>query len=260
MKKDTNTNTNPIQVADKIFLVIETLAAQGAMGIMDLSNTLELNKTTVHRILNSLMYMGYVCQDSSNLKYFLTFKLCDLSSKILSQVDLIETVRPYLQELASQVHEVIHLVKLEGNHAVYIDKIESLSNSIRLVSQTGKSLPLYCSGVGKALLADMSDEKIKYFWENNPTPPVTKYTLSTYDDLFTDIQKIRERGYALDNEENEIDVRCIAVSFYDYGNTSKYAFSISAPVNRMDDARIESLVPIVFETKSKIMQRFGYHK
>ncbi|MDL2249706.1 IclR family transcriptional regulator [Lachnospiraceae bacterium OttesenSCG-928-J05] len=245
--------TNPIQVADKLFAVIELLAAKGAMGLMDLSNKLELNKTTAHRLLNSLVYMGYVFQEPSTHKYRLSFKICGLSNQILNNIDIARVVRPYLRELVNLTGETVHLVQLDGMNAVYIDKIESTNNSIRLVSQLGKQLPLYCSGVGKALLAEMPSEKVARIWNESEIVSLTPHTIVDFSELESELKKISKSGYAIDNEENEEGIRCVAASLGTKGSESDYAFSLSAPVYRMDDKRMAEIAKHILETKEKIM-------
>lgn len=129
---------NPIQVSDRIFRTIELLARSGPSGLLDISNELELNKSTVHRILNSLICMDYVKQDPDTSKYSLTFKICSLSNQVLSHNSLIDIARPYIQDLAEQTGETVHLVQMEGINAVYIDKVEAPHNSVRMVSMVGK--------------------------------------------------------------------------------------------------------------------------
>ena len=138
---------NPIQVADKIFLVMETLAQNGPMGLLELATQLDLNKTTAHRVLSSLHHVGYVAQNPENSKYFLTLKILELSNKVLEKMDILDITAPYLRQLMEFSGETVHLVQLDGVNAIYINKMESDDNSLRLVSRIGKRIPLYCSGV-----------------------------------------------------------------------------------------------------------------
>lgn len=248
---------NPIQVSERIFHAIECLAENGAMGLLELSNALKLNKTTVHRILNSLIYMDYVKQDPETLKYGLSFKFCGISSQILSHNNIIDLARPYIRALSEETGEVVHLVQLEGTKAVYIDKVEALRNSVRLVSMIGKSIPLYCSGVGKALMADMSDEKIRDIWNRSSIRKLTEHTITDFDEFQRVISDIRKNGYALDNEENELSVRCIAVSLKDFSGKPMYAISVSAPIHRMSDERVTAFKELILDTKKKIQQEMG---
>lgn len=250
-------NQNPIQVSERIFNTIECLAQSGPMGLLDLSKALGLNKTTVHRILNSLICMDYARQDPESLKYSLTFKFCGISSQILAQNSMIELARPHLKELSNQTGETVHFVQIDGKHAVYIDKVESSHSSVRLVSRIGKSVPLYCSGVGKALLADMSDEKIQAIWEESPVQPLTEYTITDFSEFQKTISQIRQSGYALDNEENELGVRCIAVSIKDFSGKPTYAISVSAPKNRMSDERILEIRDLILTAKDNIRKDMG---
>ena len=128
---------------------------------------------------------------------------------------------------------------------------------MRLVSMVGKSIPLYCSGVGKAMLADMPDEKIRSVWEQSDIRKITEYTITDLTDFQEEIRKIRRNGYSLDNEENEPGVRCIAVSLKSFQGKPSYALSISAPKDRMEDSRIEELKEMILNTKEKISQETG---
>lgn len=243
---------NPIQVADRLFLTMEVLAQNGAMGLVELSNQLELHKSTVHRLLNSLIFMGYARQDLETGKYSLTFKLLELSNQLLAHVDVIEIVRPYLKKLMQQTGETVHFVQKDGNYAVYIDKVESDQNSVRMVSKVGSRIPLYCSGVGKAMAAQMTEEQVRRMWQDSKIRALTPHTIVDCDEYLKALEDVKEKGYALDNEENELGVRCIAAGVTDYKGRPKYAFSISAPVSRMDDSRVEELVQYVLKMKEEI--------
>ncbi|WP_317855763.1 IclR family transcriptional regulator [Chakrabartyella piscis] len=243
---------NPIQVADRLFQTLELLATCPPMSLMELSQTLGLNKSTMHRILNSLVYMGYAKQENNSLKYTLTHRICELSNQFMHQTNIIPMVRPYLQELVNLSGETIHLVQMDQNSAIYIDKMESTQNSIRLVSKVGKSIPLYCSAVGKAMLANMGDDVIKEIWNNSDIRALTPQTIVDFKDFMNEIDRVRKNGYALDLEENELGVRCIAVAISNYQNQPNYAISISAPVTRMGRRRILELAEFVWDVKKRL--------
>lgn len=242
---------NPIQVADKLFLVLETLAKTGPIGLSDLCREIGLNKTTVHRILNSLLYMGYVRQDEQTAYYRLSFKIWDIANQFMGKIDLVEESRPLLKELAAKTGETVHLVQLDGTHAIYIAKEESES-SVRLVSMVGKRIPLYCSGVGKALLADMEDDKIREIWDKSDKKMLTGHTITDFETLINEIHSIRKKGYATDNEENELGIRCIAATITNTNHSPQYAFSISAPSHRMDDAKMKEIAEYALQMKSRL--------
>ena len=114
---------NPVQSAERIFQVMETLAENGEMGLMDLSAALGLHKSTVHRLLMSLIYMGYARQDEATQKYMLSYKIVSMAGKLLERMDILQIARPYMQRLSDVSGETVHLVKREGNNTLYIDKI-----------------------------------------------------------------------------------------------------------------------------------------
>ena len=244
---------NPIQVADRLFQALEVLADRGAMGLMEIAVFLGLNKSTAHRVLNSLIFMGYVRQNAAG-KYESTFKVVGLANKIMNKVDIVNIVRPYLRRLMEQTGETVHFVERDGVDAVYIDKVESFSNTIQMVSQIGSRIPLYCSGVGKAIMAELNIQEIRDIWERSDVLSKTPYTVTDFNVFLKTLETIRRQGYALDNEENEEGVRCVAASFPEYTGKVRYAFSISAPVSRMDDDRIKELAGYVIDTKKRIME------
>lgn len=248
---------NPIQVAEKLFQVIELLAENGPMGIMDLSNRLGFHKSTVHRLVASLQHMGYIRQEEGSLKYFLSLKFLQIGSRILEQNDMAEMIHPALKKLSEQVGETVHLVRREGTEAVYIDKVEFNVGSIRMVSRVGSRIPLYCSGVGKALLAELPDEKIREIWEESEIVRLTPRTITSFEELMEHLRKVRQGGYAIDDEENEEGVRCIAVSLCDYHKEPVYAISISAPLSRMTTERIMELKTAVLDFKKEIAGSLG---
>lgn len=245
---------NPIQVADRLFQTLETLAANGPTGLMELSSELDLHKSTVHRILNSLIYMGYARQDAETNKYSLTYKILEISHQLLNKADIIDTLRPHLKKLVNETGETVHLVSLDEKDAVYIDKVESFQNSVRMVSKVGSRIPLYCSGVGKAMMAEMSPERVEKIWQNSEIRKMTEHTITEFPQFLKVLEEVKKNGYAMDNEENEIGVRCIAACLKDYSGKPQYAFSISVPVNRLPDERVGELARAVMKAKEEMMK------
>ncbi|MEG0962063.1 MAG: IclR family transcriptional regulator [Lachnospiraceae bacterium] len=245
---------NPIQVADRLFGAMEIMAAKGPLTLMQLSKELELNKSTVHRILNSLIYMGYAKQDIENGKYAMSYKILGLANQVLEKSDVLTMVRPFLKKLASLSGETVHFVQLDGNEAVYIDKVESYQNSVRMVSKVGNRIPLYCSGVGKAIAAQLKDNEVDLLWKNSNIQSYTKNTVVELDKFKKLLKQVRKLGYALDNEEMEIGVRCIAVCITDFNGKPRYAFSISAPISRMTDQRVKELAVYILDAKADVIE------
>ncbi len=246
---------NPIQVTDRLFLVLETLAETGPASLAELDHLIDLNKSTLHRLLSSLIHVGYVQQDPESGRYFLSSRLLTLSARILSHMDILDEVRPYLKQLSEDTRETVHFVELDGCEAVYICKEEAYMNTIRMASRVGSRVPLYCSGVGKAMLASMTDEDIRRIWDSSSIRELTPHTVTDYDCFFKEIQEVRRNGFAIDKEENETGVRCIAAGLPNYKGITRYAFSVSAPAARMDGARTAEVARMILETREKILAR-----
>ena len=254
------TEKNPVQSAQRIFTILELLARSGKMALTEIAEALELHKSTAHRLLASLMTMGYVKKDPKSGKYMLTFKLLELSGMLLEGIDIVGLARPYLERLGEETQEAVHLVQREGSEIIYIDKVESSASSIRMVSRIGVRRPMYCTAVGKAMLATLPRGEVISIWEESTIQSLTEHTITSLPDLFQELEKIRQNGFALDNEENELGVRCIAACILDYKGRANNALSVSAPVSRMSDSRIEQLAPFVLAAKADLSRELGYRE
>ena len=261
--QSTNKTSNPIQSADRIFAILEALAEHGSMRIIDLSELLDLHKSTVHRLLASLISMGYVTQNELTGSYALTYKLVEMSGKILKNADILNLIRPYAEQLSNSCDETIHFVKKTGNNVLYLEKLESQSvksRSFRLSSQVGLTRPMYCSGVGKVILAYLPDQEVEQIWNSSDIVKKTAYTITDFGQFKKELKAIRSRGYALDNEENELGIRCIAVPVFDYHDTPQYALSISTLVSRMPDERLEELSGQLIAAAKEMSRVLGHNE
>jgi len=258
--KATSSNTaekNPIQVVERLFTVLEILADRGALSLQEITAASGLNKTTTFRILHSLMSLGYVRQDDVGGHYNLTLKLTSLADQIIEKEDIIALIHPHLIRLMENSHETVHLVRREGAEAVYIDKVESKYNSFRMISRIGARVPLYSTAVGKAIAAEMDSEELEQMWKQSDIRPITSHTITDLNEFKLRLRDVRSRGYALDDEENEVGVKCFAASILPYRKSEQYAFSISAPVSRlagMNNQHTQNLIQAVLQTKIDILK------
>ena len=247
---------NPIQVAGRLFGALEYLADHGNVSLAELAEALDLNKSTAHRVVSSLLYMGYVRQDPDTGNYGPSFKVVDLAGRVMGRVDVTDIVRPYLQKLMRRCGETVHFVEREEENCVYIDKVEAPQNQVRMVSHVGGVLPFYRSAVGKAMAARMPEEEVRRLWDRCRIERTTPYTITNFEEFMEVLEEVRRKGYALDNEENETGVRCIAAALDIREEHTRYAFSISVPIMRMDNDRIRELSEYVRETKEEIAEAF----
>jgi DNA-binding IclR family transcriptional regulator len=214
------------------------------MSLSAIARNVGLAKSSTHRLLQTLLLNGYVKQDiHNNDNYFPSLKLLTLSSNLMRYADLNAVARPHLQFLAKITDETVHLVLLDQNRAVYVEKVES-PNPIRMYSQIGSRAPLHCTGVGKAILAFLPEER----WDAELSDGLARYTDNTLtdpDQLRENLQQIRVQGYAIDNEEHEKYVRCIAVPLFAHTGQVVGAVSIAAVSYRVDLPTLESWQPML---------------
>jgi DNA-binding IclR family transcriptional regulator len=248
----------PIKVLNKTFSVLEILLQQGsAMNMTEISERLEIYPSTIHRILDTLKYRGYVEQDPHTQKYQLGLKALELGMAKLHQMDLVREATPYLKELVNQCNETVHLGILEEEEVLYLLKEES-SQTIRMYSWVGKRAPLHCTALGKVLLAYLPEEEIKKILDKRELPRFTENTITDKRKLEKELSKVREQGFALDREENEKDVCCIAAPIKNYQGQVIAAVSISGPAFRIDKKVQNNLKEALIETSTKISKRLGY--
>ncbi len=249
---------NPVQSAERIFQVMEMLANGGEMGLMELSTALDLHKSTVHRLLMSLIYMGYAKQDETTQKYMLSYKIVSMAGKVLDRMDILQVAKPYMERLSDLSGETVHLVQREGNNILYIYKIEAKIGTIRMVSHVGMVHPMYCSGVGKAIMAALPEHAVKQIWNESIIEKKTDKTITDFERMREVLGDAKQKGYALDDEENEKGVRCIAACLYGCRQEAKYAFSISGPTSRMTRERVKELAVDVKKVQEELSRELGY--
>ncbi len=248
-----------VQSVDRALVILETLSLHPkGLGVGEISERTGLHKSTAHRLLATLVDKGYVKQNKYN-NYQLTLRLFELGSKLVEELDVLEVARPYLNQILDAVNEVVHLVVLEDDGIVYVDKVEP-DKTIRMHSRIGIRRPLYCTAVGKAILSTMEEEDVGKIWGQSDIKELTEYTIIDLDDMKEELEKVRAKGYATDEQENEIGVRCIAIPLLDYTKKAWGAISISGPVERMTDEAFEEIIPVLIPIGNQIRTELGYHE
>ncbi len=255
---------NLVQTIERVSSILDILAqsAQG-ISIRELSSTIGLPKGTTHRLLSSLIYFGYVRQDPKTRDYFLGLKFVELGQTLLSQLDLRKEAEPFLRDLAERTKETIHLVILDRNEIVYIDKVETDRNpsGLKMASRIGLRNPAHSSAVGKMILANFSEEELQRFLKEESLMRRTENTITDPIQLREHLKSIRKQGYAVDDEENEKGIRCVAAPIYNEVGKTVAAISITAPAFRVTKKSIqETLKKEVMATASQISERLGFRE
>jgi IclR family transcriptional regulator, KDG regulon repressor len=251
---------NLVKSVSRALHIIDIVSSEkDGLGVTEIAKQMDINKSSVYRILSTLVQYGYIEQDKETERYKLGYKFLDISSKLLESIDLRREAKPYLRELEKETNEVIHLVVYDQGEVIYIEKLEG-TETLRMHSKVGKRAPMHCTGVGKAILAHLPLNVVLEIIERKGLPKHTDFTITDRDALLKELEKVKQKGYALDLEENEYGIRCIAVPIFDYSGNVVAAVSISGPTIRMTDERIEKLQERIRYIGSQISERLGYRQ
>ena len=245
-----------VQSVTRIFSIVEILAANPhGMPLQAIANEAGLAKSTAHRLLASLIALGYVLQDGVTGQYRLTLKMFELSSGVVSQMDVLSAAKPYLDRLAMRTGEAIHLVIRDGADVLYLYKAEA--GGMRMGSRIGLRSPMYCTGVGKAILATLSPDEVEAVWKASRHKALTPHTITGYPQLLHQLEQVKQRGWAVDDEENELGVRCVAFALPGVRGRADAAFSISSLAPNMTQERIEKLAQTALLARQEILRDMG---
>ena len=255
---------NLVQTIERTSLILDILgqSPQG-ISIRDLSEKIKLPKGTTHRLVSSLAYFGYARQDSKTRNYFLGLKLVELGNLLLSQLDLRKEAESFLRDLAERTKETVHMVFLDRGEIVYIDKVELDHNpaGLRMASRVGLRNPAHSSAVGKVLLSHLREEELDDLIKEKGLPRRTGNTITDLIQLKEHLRAVRNQGYAIDDEENEKGIRCVAAPIFNEAGKAVAAISISGPAFRITKKVVlETLKKEVMETAYHISQRLGYRE
>ncbi|WP_029423076.1 IclR family transcriptional regulator [Alicyclobacillus macrosporangiidus] len=247
-----------VKSVDKAFWLLEVVSDHpDGIAITELANRVGMYKSTVHRLLSTMMRRGYIEQDPKTGRYKLGYTVLDLGMKLLSSIDLRREALPYLQELAHLSNEVVHLALLDRGEVVYIDKVES-ANTIRMHSRVGTRVPVHATGLGKAILAFLPRREVQAIIDRYGLPKLTEHTITNRDAFLQSLQETRRTGYAFDIEEHQAGVCCVAAPVFEHSGRVVAACSVSGPSIRMGPDRLRELVPLVKEAGLRISERLGY--
>lgn len=241
----------------KAFAILDVLASNSAGGtsIKEVSSHLGTSKSTAHRYLTTLEELAVVERDEKD-HFHLGPKLIELAGAFLSDHDVRSASEPLLNEVAAQTQETVHLAVPSTNEVVYIAKVDS-PHSIRMASRIGAQMPMYCTSLGKAILAhyplDLVEEIIR-----EGMPARTPYTITSLAALHAELERVRAEGFATDDQENEVGVRCVGAPIFDYTTKVIGAISVSGPANRLSKERCLELGPLVRDAALEVSKRMGY--
>jgi IclR family KDG regulon transcriptional repressor len=227
---------------------------QDELSLADISKRMSLHKSSVHRILRTLEAANFLQWDSGTRRYRLSLKLLDLANRVLGRYDLRSTAGPFMEELAVRIGEIVHLSILDGAEIVYLEK-KGTGQVLTVATRVGGRHPAYASAMGKVLLASLPPERIEATLQGRELAALTPRTITDKTALQRELEQIRVRGFALDDEEAFPGIRCVAAPIRDQSGRVVAAVSATIPVQRLGDQRVHELAQLVMETGARISSR-----
>jgi len=247
-----------IQVLDRAFQILGRIADEEAgVSLPEIAKGLHLHKSTAHRLLMALEAARFIERTPDTGRYRLGSRVMELGLSAVSRLDVYQIAGPHLRWLAEQTGETGHLAVLRDGEVVSVLNVES-RQTVRTPSAVGARSPVYCTAHGKAALAFAPLDQIAAYLRNRSFKAYTPKTLTTATRLRAELEKVRQVGYAVDDEEWETGLRCIGAPVRDSSASVIAAVSISGPVFRIRAERVKPLAEAVMETASRISFALGY--
>jgi IclR family pca regulon transcriptional regulator len=238
--------------------VLETFSQTSPqLSLTQIASRLDLDKSTAFRILYTLEHLGYLERDARTRLYRLGLKPVQIGLTALNSLDLVQTAQPYLKALFDKCGETTNMTMRDGREIFYVARHKT-QQVLNVGLEVGSRLPAWCTSMGKAQLVDLSPEELRDLWADEAFPPAGPNALPDLAALRADLDMVRARGYALNDEELAVGVRSVAASVRDSSGRIVAAVNVSVPSVRVSRAELESrLAVMVVETAGKISQALG---
>jgi DNA-binding IclR family transcriptional regulator len=245
-----------VKSAERVLLIFELLANNTeGLTIKEISEKLTIPQSSTSNLVRTLLQAGYLTQDSLK-RYQLGPKLIQIGTVAMDSLDISSQGRPYLKKLMEEVEETVFMAVLSGKELVYVAKIDS-DRSIRTTAQPGYRKPLYCTGLGKTFLAFLPEPDRKALLDEIKLTPITPKTITDRETLETQLETFAEQGYAVDDEENEEGLFCLAAPIFGADHKIQAAISVAGPRERMLH-RKEQIIEKLSQTALIISKNIGY--
>jgi IclR family KDG regulon transcriptional repressor len=247
--------TSTIAKGLKILEIIAQNNVYRGVSFARIVDASKMNRSNVYRYLKTLVDCGWLEFDPETYRYRIGGKPLQIAGASLQQMDLRTIARPFLEELAEETCLAIHLGVMYETSVIYIDKVES-NSPIQMRSRPGMSAPAYCTAMGKALLATFDPQEVSVLLAGSFTRR-TPNTITTIEELSVDLDRVRERGYAIDHEENELGIGCVGAAIYGYDNNVIGAVSLSTLIQNLTPQNKIVFGKRIMKTASLISQSMG---
>lgn len=247
-----------VQVLDRAINILEFIAKQGGgeAGLPELSAAMKLHKTTTHRIAHVLESRGLLRRGPDSTRYRLGLHLYDLGCHALDNVNIREEARPIMTRVAFEVGETVHLAVLDRAEVLYIERIEA-QRSLTMGSKLGARNPIYCTALGKAILAFSPETEVDQALAGCRMQARTRNTITSVLSLKRELGRVHDRGYAIDDEEIEDGIRCISAPVLNPADRAVAAISISGPSSRVTPDRFQIIGKTVMKAADELSAHIG---
>jgi IclR family KDG regulon transcriptional repressor len=245
-------------VTNALNLLEQFKADRDELGVTELSKRLSLHKNNVFRLLATLEAKGYIEQNKATENYRLGVKSLELGQTFIKQLGLARQAKPFLKEIVEKCNEMAYLGTIRQNSVVYLD-VEEANQTVKVANRVGWRLPIHCTAIGKAQIAYASEEELDKLGILDHMERFTPNTIIDRAEFTKHIKEVTKRGYALDNEEYNLGVRCVGVPLRDYTGRVVGGISVSGPSFRMTDEVLKKkIIPVVTEAGEKVSKRLGF--
>jgi DNA-binding IclR family transcriptional regulator len=250
--------TRSAPAVDRALSILEMLATTGhGLTLPDLARRLDLPKSSVHCLLLTLERRGYLIRNECTGRYLFGLRLFGLAKLALCRIGLRERAAPFLRELMRRTHLTVHMAILEQDEAVVVEKFEP-PGMLQLASFVGKRMELHCSGVGKALLAYLSEDELARLARQRGFVRYNENTITSVTRLRQEAARIRRVGYSFEDEEGEIGFRCIGCPIFDHSGAVTAAISLAGTTGQINAHNLDWLINEIRQTALAISRTLGY--
>ena len=250
---------NKIQILDRMVAILDCFSLdKSALGVREVARETSLSPSTVGRIMAYLKEMGILNQDSETHLYMMGSKVLAWAGIYMVTSDVRTIALPMMVRLQEQTRETISLYILEGSERVCVERLES-PETVRIVARIGRRIPLYAGSAGKVFLAFMPENRREMILRDIDLDPMTERTITDMDVLRTNLDQIREKGYAVSRGEWIIDASGTAAPIFDQRGQITAAISISGPGQRFTDEKIKEMADLLVKEAAQISFELGYY-
>ncbi len=246
-----------VQSIDRAVAILECFSEnRRELKLSEIAYMLDLNKSTVHGILNSLKYHRFIDQDEITKKYRLGIRFIEYGELVINSMDMRDIAYPIIEDICERIEETVHVAMLDGFDVVYVEKKEC-NKSIKTSTKIGARIPAYITADGKIILSYLDDDKLNEYVPEK-IKKLTPNTITDRNKLLKVLHEMKNKGYATDNEEVVQGISCVAAPIIEHTGRVRFSLSITGPTVRMTKDKMKEYVDIISEAAKEISFRIGY--